>query len=173
MLIIDTINDGAFNQISINVPTHVGWLAMRRKWIDMGYRNWVVDYCVQTPPPGSLLQTVTAMLAFNFDIIPGFQYELLHWSPDDKVDIPNYNVMYDGVSHMAYYTQDVRAETKRISERLDREPIYKFTTLDHSNPYLHGRTRFIESLWDTSDLFGYHMKTVQKIPWDSHESVWS
>jgi hypothetical protein len=166
MNIIDTINSGAFNQVSIVHTELDTWRNTRLQWMKFGFKNWAIDYCIQTGPIKSD-EHVTAVLAFNFDIIPGFQYELLYWRP--IVHYPH-DIRSGGVSHMAYYTQNVEADVKDIQDHFGVEPWYKFVTLDHSNPYLHGKTRFKEAMWDLNDHIGMNIKAVQKIGWDSDES---
>lgn len=165
MKIVESINSGAFNQISTICASLDEMDMTREAWRQMGYRQWTMDYCRQTGPTREQ-PIVTAVLAFNFDIIPGFQYELLCWQPE--IQYP-WQVRTGSISHMAYYTQDVETDVKDISAAFGVDPWYKFVTLDHSNPALQGKTRFKEAVWYFPET---HMgfKAVQKIPWNSSDS---
>jgi hypothetical protein len=133
-------------------------------WSKADYNSWTYDVCVQTGlAPGLFIQV---SLAYNYDILPGMELELVHFSKRWK------QLKFENgiaLSHMAYHVHDVEAEVEAMSSA-GHDAVYKFVTRSHTNPQVVGQKRFKEAIFDTSGLFGFDIKAIQRIPWDSDES---
>ncbi|HEY7416186.1 MAG TPA: hypothetical protein VH593_13415 [Ktedonobacteraceae bacterium] len=129
-----------------------------------GFKNWVYDVCTQTGY--GRYKTITVHLAYNYDMYPGHEFEIVHYSHDER------NLFIDRpfvLSHIGYHTDSVEYEVRSMNF-MGVKPLYKFVTLTHTNEAIVGKKRFKEALFDTRNLYGFDMKAIQRIPWESDET---
>jgi len=133
-------------------------------YMGLGFKHWVYDNCTQTGPnPGD--QDLHLTLAYNYDIIPGFEFELLYYHPHPRWR----SAINIGVSHMGYHVDNVGMELYRLG-RMGIKPLYRFVTLSHTNPRIKGERRFKEAMFYTAPELGFNIKAIQRIPHDSKET---
>lgn len=165
--------DFQFHQVAMFCPSKVFGEAVHEAvgyWKSLGYTNWIKDTAtLKGVLYGEPVET-SALMLFNYDIMP-MELEFLsyhgpsrwHWVPDYKSPF---------VSHMSVYTDDVIRDTRRMTERLGFAPFHRFITQSHTNPGVAGKKRFIESIFGSHEILGYDIKLIQKVPHDYNDDHW-
>lgn len=163
---VSQINSRAFHQLGIYCTSNDLLDQQVNKWRQMGIDVWSHDVSQHDANLRGEDVDVVAYMAFNYQILPGFEVELMYWEGAHQ-----YQDHAEGIfmSHMSFYTDDIKAEEQRIWDEFTIEPYYRFTTMSHTNPRILGRERFIEAVYDTTNSLGYDIKMIQKIPWGDVE----
>lgn len=133
-----------------------------------GYADWVFDTCEQRgrvidPIQGWVDFEGSAAMWFNYDVVPGIEYELLeyrgnHWHyyaarTAEEVGEPVF-------SHMSMYVDDLDAYMTKNQAGL----VQTFYTFRHTNEHLTKDGRwFKEAIYDTREQLGFDLKVMQKM----------
>jgi hypothetical protein len=137
-------------------------------WVDAGYDNWHEDQATLVGTEHGESSQKDAQMFFNYDVMP-LELEYVHYSTEYR----NSRDMRDGhppfISHLSTYVEDLDDEVQRIREEFAQDPYHRFLTYNHENPNVVGVKRFREAIFDTSNLLGYDIKLIQRVPWDYEE----
>ncbi len=143
----------------------------------LGYDEWVPDLARHyglvgyadkpwfEPKPTA----IDAHMAFNYQIIPGVEFELMYW--EHVRENPRYQHPFEidpDVPVMTYRVECTWAEEKRMLERYDLRWVYRFGTVSHENPNVFGRARYRDTMWNTYNLLGYNIRACARIPWEPY-----
>jgi hypothetical protein len=128
----------------------------------MGYDQWTHDVSRLEGEIFGKPANSVAHMAFNYQILPGIEYELLHYEgPMRWEDVPP---TAQFISHLSYHVEDIIVEFERLYPILGH-PVQTFETHDHTNDVIKGVRRFREAIFPTADLFGHDIKVIQRIEW--------
>lgn len=150
------------------VAMYCGSLANMRDAIDnfslLGCDEWThdvseLDGLIRGKPAKSI-----AYMAFNYQILPGIEYELLvydgatrwdhHGMPDDSGRF---------ISHLSYHVDDALEAAMELWPALPI--IQSFETHNHTNEAIKGVKRFKEVILEGHHVFGHDIKLIQRVPW--------
>ena len=155
-----------FHQVAIF--THDANSAVEQ-YKQLGYTDWIEDNAeLKGVLYGEPVVTKAKML-FNYDIMP-MELEFLEYTGPSRHSDRSYD--YPFISHMSTYVDDVVSVTEKFAAVLGKNPFHRFITQNHSNENVIGKKRFIESIFDTRDLFGYDFKLIQKVAWGYEDAQW-
>ena len=138
----------------------------------LGYEDWSYDEAtlVGMRLLNNQWQEVRtkARMAFNYDIMP-MELEFLEY--DAKSEHRHRDRMRISaipfISHMSVHVESV-IDTMRFMKRVHGLiPYHLFVTQDHNNPAVVGKKRFVECIYDTRGDFGFDIKCIERISWDS------
>lgn len=160
--------DYQFHQVAMYFP---GGPWQAKSYMNaLGYSNWHSDRATLHGFLDTEEVNTEAVMCFNYDIMP-MELELLYYSGPSRwagVDA----LAHPFVSHMSVYTDDVVADTKRMTQRFGAAPFHRFITKNHTNPRVAGKKRFIESIFNTHAIMGFDIKLIQKVPHDFNDDEW-
>jgi hypothetical protein len=155
--------DPKFHQVAM----YCGSLETMSKAIDsftmMGFDQWTRDIShLEGEMFGKPARSI-AHMAFNYQILPGIEYELLHYEGDKRWadDMPP---TAQFISHLSYHVDDAIEEMRRLLP-IFGHPVQTFETHDHTNVAIRGKKRFREVIYPTADLFGHDIKIIERIEW--------
>jgi hypothetical protein len=140
--------------------------------LDFGADEWVIDMAVHY---GELLGHephqwepiyITAHMAFNYQMIPGIEFELMYWEgkPGSLLRHPYAGYGDAQVVCLTYKVEDTFAEENRLRREFDLRPSYRFMSQTHLNPAIAGKARYRDTMYDTMDRFGFDIRFSQKLP---------
>jgi len=156
-----------FHQVAMYCGSLAGMTAAIARLSDMGFTEWSHDVAHLEGTINGNPASSTAYMAFNYEVLPGIEYELLVYDGQTRWDGHLYEAPDIGmpfISHISYHVDDIDAEVAEMTERFGH-PIQAFETHDHTNPRIQGKKRFNEVIFGTRELFGHDIKLIQRIPW--------
>lgn len=158
-----------FHQVAI-YTTDVGDSV--QPYFEMGYDNWKTDTAVLVGyrrAAHSLVwvpETCQADMAFNYDIMP-LELEFLQYHGPSRHHERSLLDHIPFISHMSVHVDSVREIIEKFKEDYGTIPIHVFVTQDHTNPAVKDKKRFIECIFDTRAWFGYDIKCIERVAWDT------
>jgi hypothetical protein len=150
---------------------------------EYGADRWTYDVAVHNGEllsPSNVWQPTTswwpmairAHMAFNYQLIPGKELELMYWEPIYKETRPHpFAQLGDDVAQVCwtYKVEDTFTEEQRLRSLLGMHPSYKFMSIKHDNPAIDGLARYRDTMYDTYDSLGYNLRFSAKLP---HEMMY-
>lgn len=105
----------------------------------------------------------TATLNFNYQLIPGKEFELLTYH-DERNWLANQpdGPQSTGMSHLGLHVPDVD-EVKRRMDTYGYRVAQEFSTTSHTNPNITGKRQYRYVIFDTRKDFGFDLKVIQRI----------
>jgi catechol 2,3-dioxygenase-like lactoylglutathione lyase family enzyme len=105
----------------------------------------------------------TATLNFNYQLIPGKEFELLTYH-DERNWLSNQpeGPQTTGMSHLGLHVPDVD-DVKRRMETFGYKVAQEFATTSHTNPNIAGKRQYRYVIFDTRAAFGFDLKVIQRI----------
>jgi hypothetical protein len=139
----------------------------------MGFDEWTRDVAdhiserIDKHPIDWTPLRIQAHMAFNYQIFPGKEFELMYWW-HPYTPVKNHPFHYvRGIEQvcMTYKVKDTWIEEQRLWEQFGLRPVYRFTSWDHENPQVKGRARYRDIMYDTYADLGYNLRFSAKLPW--------
>lgn len=142
----------------------------------LGFTEWTWDHATLKGIRyiNGIWQSVTtlATMAFNYEIMP-MELEFLEYdgqSAHRHQERSQFSAV-PFISHMSVHVESVQETIVRLAQEA-LSPYHIFVTQDHDNPYIVGKKRFVECIFDTRADLGYDIKCIERIPWDSPLNAW-
>lgn len=139
----------------------------------MGYDEWTFDvakHCSEVINPGNPIDwypiRVDAHMAFNYQIVPGKEFELMYWALPKMTPIGPHPYEHLGGVHRACLTYKVEStftEEERLWEQFSMRPMYRFVSYRHENPAIKGKARYRDTTYDTYSELGYDLRFTSKL----------
>jgi hypothetical protein len=139
----------------------------------LGYDEWVTDlafhrgWVFNSDRPTFHVQAtaIDAHMAFNYQIIPDVEFELMSWRPisDHPIHDHPFKRKYNEPT-MTYRVECVFTEEARLLEQFGLRSCYRFITATHENPNVFGKARYSDTMFDTYDELGYNLRACMKLP---------
>lgn len=142
-----------------------------RKYMDLGYHNWVYDNADLMGVLNGEVTITKARMAFNYDIFPG-ELEFLEYQGPNRHALEGRDGRTPFISHMSTYVEDVCASSMILYRELGILPYHKFVTANNTNPAVAGKKRFVECIYNYRDTLGYDIKLIEKVPWNYNMDEW-
>jgi hypothetical protein len=130
----------------------------------MGYVNWTYDTATLDGTIDGHPALATGYMAFNYDILPGIEYELLAYDGQTRWDD---QPIFHGerfISHISYHVENLEAEVADLTV-LYGPPVQVFETHGHTNEAIKDTKRFREAIFNTREHYGHDIKLIERIPW--------
>lgn len=134
------------------------------RWGRMGYTNWSRDNAILDGIDRGERVIKRARMAFNYDILPLELEYVSYMGPRNTRDSRDGSSPF--LSHLSTMVEDVDEVAARLLNDHGLAPYHQFVTRDHTNPHVQGKKRFKEAIYDTSQMLGFDIKLIQRIPWD-------
>jgi hypothetical protein len=153
-----------FHQVAMYCGSVAGIERSVKMFKDMGFVNWTFDTALLDGVIDGLPAQATGYMAFNYDILPGIEYELLAYDGQTRWDLAP---IYHGerfISHISYHVENLEAEMADLAV-LYGPPIQVFETHQHTNEVIKGVKRFKEAIFNTREHYGHDIKLIERIPW--------
>lgn len=131
-----------------------------RRYMDLGYTEWSLDTVeAEGFVNGQGFGRNVARLAFNYDMVPGKELELIQY-----LEGPNfhrhYNVPVNGMSHMGLHVPSIAEWTD------DNNPpwsvVQEVQTLSHTNPAIRGLRRYTYRIYESQADLGFMLKLIER-----------
>ena len=132
-------------------------------FIHLGATDWTFDTSRLEGTVRGIPAESHAHMAFNYQLLPGIEYELLYYEGDTRWDPPVDRGAHF-ISHLSYHVNDIAVEIDRLVPFFGH-PVQMFETHDHTNDQIKDKKRFREVIFNTRLLFGHDIKLIQRIPW--------
>ena len=163
-----------FNQIGVYCQHHgeIGSLIQTFTQLDFG--DWTYDVAVHygqvfdpKHPFAVLGLQAKAYMAFNYEIWPGMEFELMYWEHMHRNPIvrhPFADVKGSQFVTMTWRVEDVHTEAERLRREFGLKPMYLLVSKSHTNPGIKGISRYKDIMFDTVDELGYYLRVSCRIP---------
>lgn len=143
----------------------------------LGFDEWVTDiarqygevFDTQRPQYHIRPTLIDAHMAFNYQIIDGVEFELMHW--EHIYHSPLHQHPFETqpeVACMTYRTECTFAEEQRMLEKYGLRPSYRFVTKSHENPNVRGKARYRDTMYDTFAELGFNLRFCAKLPHEQY-----
>lgn len=125
--------------------------------------SWIVDNVVGDArvllPNGSWWEGESrAELSFNYDIIPGKEFELLNYTQGENF----LHGKCEGISHLGTHVEDIdQATTLLVMQGLHL--VQEMWTKSHSNKAIAGKRRYHYRIFGPAHAFGAYIKLIKRI----------
>jgi hypothetical protein len=132
--------------------------AAKRLLADMGVRFWIVDHVTAKGKVGNWSEeeiTNEADLSFNYDLITGKEFEMLHYTKG-----VNWLMGVDVVSHFGMHcTETQLTEWKQFFAERNIPIAQEVHTQSHTNPEIVDR-RYHYVIFETRPILGVDLKFI-------------
>lgn len=149
-----------FEQIAVHVPDIDQAIDTYNKVFGLDPEKWVRDTVKASNVAGKLASTrFTAHLAFNYELYPGKEFELIQIA--DGVSGQRYHVNKGefGISHMGLHVDDCDAWLEQHPDLAEYGVLQDTRTLEHSGT--DRRYRYL--LLNTHRALGFIVKLIQRL----------
>ena len=153
-----------FHQVAMYCGSIGGIEHSVKEFKQMGFTNWTFDVAELDGVIGGVPALAIGYMAFNYDILPGIEYELLAYDGKTRWDG---EPIFHGerfISHISYHVENLEAEMADLLT-LYGPPVQVFETHNHTNEHIKGKKRFKEAIFNTRKQFGHDIKLIERIPW--------
>jgi hypothetical protein len=153
-----------FHQVAMYCGSLKGMERAEARFEQMGFGDWTHDIARLVGTIRGEPAECVAYMAFNYDILPGIEYELLVYDGPTRWNGTGAYSMTPFISHISYHVEDLSSEVRRMTARYGHA-VQAFETHDHTNDTIKGQRRFNEVIFDTREEFGHDIKLIQRLPW--------
>lgn len=125
---------------------------------EMGATEWIEDNVAAKGKVFDIETENEANLSFNYDLVPGKEFEILHYT-----DGPNWLTPQIGplVSHLGMHVTASELEEWRAFFRERRIPvIQEVDTVSHTNPAIAGKRSYHYTIFGTRPILGVDLKFI-------------
>jgi hypothetical protein len=129
---------------------------------ELGFDSWVFDTVEASGIIRGRDGSNVAELAFNYDIIPGKELELICYKkgPNWLADHKAFNL-----SHMGMHCDaDQMFKIRKELDGMRAYPIQEVWTTAHTNPAIRTSRRYHYLIFDSRKLLGFDLKLIRRIP---------
>ena len=125
----------------------------------MGAAEWAQDHVVANGQVFGQDGTNSARLAFNYDLIQGKEFEVLHYTAGDNW--MNYSHRRNSVSHLGMHcsAEELEGWRKFFADR-GIQIAQEVLTHSHSNPVIAGKRWYNYCIFDTKEILGVDLKFI-------------
>ncbi len=153
-----------FHQVAMYCGTLSNMAVAIEKFTRLGMDEWTHD---TAELDGQILGSpakATGYMAFNYQILPGIEYELLVYDGATRWDtggMPSSDGLF--ISHLSYHVDDAHEAAMEMWP--DLPVIQTFETHNHTNEHIRGEKRFREVILGGHHVFGHDIKLIERLPW--------
>ena len=125
----------------------------------MGASEWAHDLVLAKGQVFGQDGTNSARLAFNYDLIQGKEFEVLHYTEGDNW--MNYSHRRNSVSHLGMHcTAEELEGWRKFFEDRGIQIAQEVLTHCHSNPVIAGKRWYNYVIFDTKEILGVDLKFI-------------
>lgn len=128
----------------------------------IGAAEWARDHVVAGGKVHGTAGTNEADLAFNYDLIDGKEFEVLHYTsgPNWMTDLFRHN----SVSHLGMHcTAEELIEWRAFFAGREIPVAQEVITESHTNPVIAGKRNYNYVIFDTKEILGVDLKFIVRI----------
>lgn len=129
---------------------------------EMGAGEWARDHVVADGKVFGVEGRNEADLAFNYDAIKGYEFEVLHYTTGDNW----MNDLYrrNSVSHLGMHcTADELTQWRAFFAERNIAVAQEVVTQSHTNPAIAGKRDYNYVIFDTKEILGVDIKFIVRI----------
>lgn len=153
-----------FHQVAMYCGSLAQMEVAIKKFAVLGADEWTHDVAELEGLIRGNPAKATAYMAFNYQILPGIEYELLVYDGAtrwDREGMPNEGGQF--ISHLSYHVDDA---FDAALELFPEFPVVQtFDTHNHTNEAIRGQKRFREVILDARHVFGHDIKLIERLEW--------
>lgn len=128
----------------------------------LGFDEWSRDTVTATGKVFDFpeIDNIKANLYFNYQLIPGIEFEILHY-----LNEPNWvelNGQKYGMTHMGFHTDDMD-KVKAIMKKAGHTIAQEVKTTCHTNPAIKDTRRYHYVIFNTRFHLGFDLKAIQRL----------
>jgi len=148
------------DQVAIYSPNPEKLLNLLR---DLGCDEWFHD---RVHAHGEVFESESgnvADLAFNYQLIPGVEFEVLHYREGDNWIEANGVDHINGLSHLGVHVEDLDGAV-RFMEARGFKIAQEVKTESHTNPHIANSRRYEYVIFDSREHLGFDLKLIKRLP---------
>lgn len=129
---------------------------------DLGAGEWANDHVVALGQVYGRKRVNEADLAFNYDLVEGKEFEILHYSNGDHWMASNGRG--PSVSHLGMHcTADELVKWREFFAERNIGVAQEVMTQSHTNPFIAGKRTYNYVIFDTKAILGVDLKFIVRI----------
>lgn len=146
-------------QVAMATSTPQAHMEMLSNLFGLPLSKWIKDTVVTEGSVRGVVARTTADLYFNYDLIKGIEFELLHYKEG-----PNWLNGHEGISHFGTHVRDMAWSVQRVKEAMGWDIVQDVKTISHTNPYLlEQKRKYHYVIFAARHALGADFKLIQRI----------